>query len=130
MKLNVPRIDVDLASEGKWFPFTDTVSFKVAKFGNPAHKRALQHKFKQMQKYRDRGEFAQLERLTDELTVRCLFKDWRGLEEEGGKPLEYSHDAALSIICDPQYLGIKEFVSDCAASGDFDEEDEEDIVKN
>ena len=131
MKLNVPTIDMELATDGKWFKYTDTISFKVARDGNPQHKRAIQNKFKAINKYRERGEVDRIERINNELMARCIIRDWEGLEEEGVGPVPYSYETALSIISDPAYLGIKEFIVDCSsAAEEFDEQEEVDIVKN
>jgi len=129
MKLNVPKIDMDLASEGKWFKFNDEISFKVARDGNPQHKRAIQNKFKAIQKHRDRGEVDRIERINNELIARCVLRDWKGLEEEGVGAIHYSYEIALAIISDPAYQGIKEFIIECSsASEEFDEE--ADTIKN
>jgi len=132
MKLNIPQIDADLASEGKWFPFNDEVSFKIAQYGNPVHKRAVQAKFKHLQKLQERGEIERIERANNEILARCIVKGWRGLVEDGGRELEFTFDNALSIIADPTYRGIKDFITECSQmAGEFDtQDDEEEIVKN
>ena len=129
LKLNLPSVDMDAANEGVWFPFTDTISFKVARDGNPRHKRALQAKLKQIEKMRDKGDYSRIEHLTNEMTVRYVLKDWKGITEGKDKELPFSPDIALTILSDPQYEQIRNFILDSSRDESEFETEEDDIVK-
>jgi len=127
-KLNIPSVDMDHASDGVWFPYTSTISFKVARDGHPRHKRALQGKLKQIGKMREKGEFSRIEHLNNEMTVQYILKDWKGLKE-GTKNLPFEQATALSIISDPQYESLKNFIVDCSQDESAFETQEDEIVK-
>ena len=130
LNINLPKVNLDLAEDGKWFEFTDDISFKIARDNNPKHKRALQAKFKQIQKWQEKGDFRKIEHLTNEIIVRYLLKDWKGIKEEGGKMLPFSEDTALTIVSDPQYESIKEFIQDSSRDYmEFEVEVEETVKK-
>lgn len=129
LKLNLPSVDMDAASEGVWFPFTETISFKIARDGNPKHKRALQAKVRQIEKMRDRGEYKRIEHLTNEFTVRYILKDWKGITEGEGQELPFAEDTALTILSDPQYEQIRNFIMDSSRDESEFETEEEEIVK-
>ena len=128
MKLNLPTVDLETAEDGKWFPFNDTISFRVARDGNRNHKRALQNKFKSIEKMRTKNDFAAVERLTNEMMVKYILKDWKGLEDDG-QALPFSEDAALNVISNPEYEIIKEFITDCSQDRSEFETGEDEIVK-
>jgi len=134
LNLNLPRTDVDLATEGKWFPFSDEISFKVAQDGNPAHTRALQSKLKQIQKLQDKGDYARAMYIHDQITCKTILRGWKGIREEDGKgkdvDLPFSEDSALTIITNPAYKSIKEFVQDMSRDEQEFEEVKKEIVKN
>lgn len=129
LKLNLPSVDMDAASEGVWFPFNDTISFKVARDGNPKHKRALQGKLKQIEKMRDKGDYNRIEHLTNELIVRYILKDWKGITEGKGKELPFAPDVALTILSDPKYEQIRNFILDSSRDEVEFETEEEEITK-
>lgn len=126
--LNIPSVDMDQANDGVWFSYTPTISFKVARDGHPRHKRALQGKLKQIAKMREKGEFSRIEHLNNELTVQYILKDWKGLKE-GTKALPFDTSTALTIISDPQYEPLKNFVIDCSHEESAFETQEGEIVK-
>ena len=129
-KLNLPSLNMDVSTEGKWFQFNDDIRFKVARDGSPKHKRALQSKLKQIEKLRDKGDYNRIEHLTNEMLVRYILKDWEGIEEEGGRALDFTQDNALSIISDPQYEQIKNFIVDCSRDeSEFESEEDETVKK-
>ena len=129
LKLNLPSVDMDAASEGVWFTFTDTISFKVARDGNPKHKRALQSKIKQIEKMREKGDYNRIENLTNELMVRYILKDWKGITEGDDKELPFAQDTALTILSDPQYEQIRNFIVDSSRDESEFETEETEIVK-
>lgn len=129
LDLNLPSVDMDAASDGVWFPFTDKISFKIARDGNPKHKRALQGKVKQIEKMREKGDFNRIEHLTNELTVRYILKDWKGITEGKGKELPFSQETALTILSDPQYEQIRNYILDCSRDESEFETQEDEIVK-
>jgi len=131
LNLNLPRTDIDLATDGKWFQFTDDISFKVAQDGNPSHTRSLQSKLKQIQKLQDKGDYARAMYIHDQITCKNILKDWKGIREEGVKAdLPFSEESALTIITNPAYKSIKEFIQDCSRDESEFEEVKKEIVKN
>ena len=128
-KLNVPSINMDLSAEGEWFNFTPEISFKVARDGNPSHERYLQSNVKRFRKLEDKGEVRQLKQMRNEIIVKYILKDWKGLKD-GKKDFEFNQDNALAVISDPQYEAIKLFVLECSMDDMAFENDLEEIVKN
>ena len=128
-ELNVPSLNIDLSTEGVWFNFTPTISFKVARDGNPQHERALQAGIKRFRKLEEKGEMRQLKQARNELLTKYILKDWKGLTD-ANEPLPYTQEAALAIISDPQYESIRDFVMECSLDDSVFEDDVEDTVKN
>lgn len=131
LNLNLPKTDVDLATEGKWFQFNDEISFKIAQDGNPAHTRSLQSKLKQIQKLQDKGDFARAMHINDQILCKDILKGWKGIREEGStSDLPFSKETALTIISNPAYKSIKEFIQDCSKEDSEYEEVKEETLKN
>ena len=128
-KLNLPSVDMDKAEQGVWIDFTDTISFCIARDGNPKHKRALQSKLKQIEKMREKGEYKRIEHLTNEMTVRYILKDWKGITEGKGVELPFAQDVAMTILSDPQYEQIRNFIIDSSRDEVEFETQEDEIVK-
>jgi len=126
LKLNLPKTNIDLASDGRWVAFSDEISFKIAMDNNPGHKRAVQAKFKQIQKLREKSNFNRIEIINNELLVRYILKDWKGITEEGGKNLPFDEETALQILGNAEYQSIKDFIQD--ESREIDEYDSEVIA--
>jgi len=134
LKLNLPTVDLETAEDGKWFDFNETISFRVARDGNKAHKRAMQNRFKQLEKMRDKHDFKRIEAFTNEMLAKYILKDWKGIIEQGvgdkkDKALPFDETNAMSIISDPAYEIIKEFITDCSQSSVDFETGEDDTVK-
>lgn len=130
--LNLPTVDLETAEAGKWFDFNETMSFRIAKDGNAKHKRAVQGKFAQIEKLRGRNDFNRIEALTNELMSKYILKDWKGVTEEtdeGTVVLPFSSEVALTILSNPAYEIIKEFVLDCSQSRTDFETGEDELVK-
>ena len=122
-ELNLPSINMDVAEDGKWFVFNNDISFKVARDGNPKHKRALQSKFKQMTKLRERGDIARLEHMNTEMQAQYILRDWKGIKDDKGKEVTYSMEVGLTVLSNPRYAQVKEFIQDCSAdSAEFEED--------
>lgn len=129
MNLNLPQTNLDDAVDGRWCDFNDTIRFKIAMSNNPKHKRAIQNKLKQIEKLRDKGDYSRVEIINNEILAQHILKDWEGLKDDG-KALPFSQQAALSILNDPRYSPIREFIVDESMEfAEYEDEAEETVKK-
>ena len=110
----VARYDMKIAEEGKWFPVLDEFdvehgAFKCVFFeiGSPAwqaaNERAVRDTknkkgFRQAPKLNKREAAKEEDRETVRNFVDHVLIDWRGIEDEHGKPVKFSREAALSYF--------------------------------
>lgn len=143
MKINLKKVkgaygtDQKLATEGKWFNMSmlDGVEVKVAKSGNPAYDKLAQRLYKPYQdQIRRKVSLSEgvTKRITTDLIVKTLLKDWRGMPgEEEGTEVPFTEEAARELLDDPELKEIREEIlgfSDNFAA--FQMEADEDLEKN
>ena len=125
---NFKKIDLDIATNGKWFKFDDNISFKIAKFQNPKHKRRLQAQQQAVDRYEERGDFVRRDRINAEILAETILLGWKGVEYEG-KVVEYDQAKGAEMILDQSLGDNLLFISDCASNKVAFEEVEEKTVK-
>ena len=102
-----------LEQDGVWVDLGDGGSVKVARAGNKANRKLLKrlvgpHKAALRS---DRLPDDVLEKLTIECMARTILLDWRGIEEDDGKNVEYSVENAIRLL-----TAYKDFRDQIAAS--------------
>lgn len=129
--LNIPSIDIDLSTEGKWFEYGDTgIAFKIARNGNPQHKRALMGKANQIKKLTEKGDFNRANRINDEMIAQFILKDWRGVKN-ANKSVDYTVDNGIALLTDPRYEDVANFIADCSHEyAEYEAQETEELVKN
>jgi len=105
-------VDQKAATEGKWFPLSmiNGVEIKVAKTGNPIYEKAAKRLYSPYKERLRRQSLSTevMERITNDLIVQALIKDWKGMPGENGKNVPYSQEEAKKLIEDPELKEIKE----------------------
>ena len=105
-------IDLKLATEGKWFPLSmiSGVEIKVAKVGNPHYEKTAKRLYSPFKERLRRNTLATdvMERITNDLIVQSLLKDWRGMPGEDGQDVPFSQEEAMVLIKDPELREIRD----------------------
>lgn len=134
MKLKDVAVDANRAEEGAWvdnIPDMEGLRLKVRGNNNKDWRR-LQMKLIQAvpRKRRITGNLDPED--NDRITSLCLLNtsllDWEGLEDDDGKPLPYSREAAQKMLTDPDYRRFREAVS--FAAGKVADDSKEDIEED
>ncbi len=105
--------DLKTSVDGKWFPLSmiDGAEVLVAKSGNPNYDKLAQKLYKPYQdQLRRKVSLAQgvTDRIQNDLIVKTLLMDWKGMPGENGKDAPFSQDEAMKLISDPELKEIKE----------------------
>lgn len=119
MKLSTIAVNAAAEEAGRWMnsPGLPGVSFKVRGIGNSSY-RALQAKL--------RAEIPRAELLrgiSDEnadrmqvtLLVETILLDWKGIEDDDGKPLKFTKEKAAKLLADPNLRVLREAVVSASA---------------
>lgn len=106
MKISKFATDLTLEEEGVWVDIGEGAKVKVARIGNPKYRARL----RELQKpYRRQIRLDTLpEDLNDEIVIRAIadtiLLDWSGIEDDKGKAIKYSKDAAFELL-----KGLRDF---------------------
>lgn len=100
MKISAFRTDENLEVEGVWVDLGDGGKVKVARLGNPQHRKVSQalgrpHQA-QIRAGRLKPEVA--EKLGIQATAQAILLDWEGIEDDDGKLIPYSQEKALELL--------------------------------
>lgn len=114
MKVN-QRFATDAAAEeeGVWVEIGEGADLLIARFGNKNHERVLDRLRKPYRNIlRTGGEIpkSRAEAIVIEAAAEALLLDWRGLEDDSGKPIPYSREMAITLMTD-----LKDFRNQVAA---------------
>lgn len=102
MKITAFKTDATLETEGVWVDIGDGAKLKVARLGNPEHKRIAQRLSRphrgilEGKNLKAQAEVA--ERLGIQAAAQAILRDWEGLEEEDGTAIEYSTEKAMELL--------------------------------
>ena len=135
-KLSQFRIDVDKSVDGIWRKFGSDIEVKIARWNNPAFKNYLAElRAPYLNQLRRRTDDKELERTIDDLdkkaAARFVIRDWKNMEDDGGKAIAYTPEKAFEFISDPAYEYFYNYVFNVSNNIDlFFEEQKEDAVKN
>jgi hypothetical protein len=132
-KLSSFKTDSRKSEEGVWTEVGAGFEIRVARLGNPKYQAELKRLGKpHLHGIRRQGlESEQLKRIQAKATARYLLLDWRGLEDDDGKTIEYSYEKALELFLDPDYNEFLDIVLEAAGDMElFRVETIEDQIKN
>lgn len=111
-KLSAIRADLDKERNGVWVPYQMGIELKIARLGNPQYQEALRtatEARKVLLAVKDLSE-EQRQDVQREVVAKTILLDWRGVEDEDGKPLAYSPQTAMSWFKDPELWRVYNFV--------------------
>jgi len=113
--------DTDKAAEGQWIEFCPAqgegdkpLELKIARIGNPAYTERLQELVRPHRRKVRMGFDDDLEKFVKIAVAECCLVDWRGLDDDNGKPLKYTKAKSVEILTDPIYGDLFDFVMDVA----------------
>jgi len=106
MKISQFATDLDLEENGVWVDIGDGGQLLVARMGNPNYTRVVRELSKPYRSRIRKGT------MPDEISDEILFKamsqtillGWSGIEDDKGKEIKYSSDAAYDLL-----KGMKDF---------------------
>jgi len=140
MKLNIPKTDVVLTKDGKWFPYINGFEVKVARLNSRGYIKALQKAMKENaeQISEDNDKSAELQRkLMAEIYADHVLVDWRGLVDEDESHgdtivlIPYSRQLVIELLSDAGYDHLYKFVTAKAnVESNYYIEQSKDSVKN
>lgn len=95
--------------EGIWVDYPNGVSMKIARMGgaNTEYSRYLTNQLKPYKFQIDRGTLSEdkSREILLEVFARYVLKDWKGVTDEKGRPIEYSVEAAKKVLAEyPELL--------------------------
>lgn len=102
MKISSFATDLDLEENGVWVDIGDGGSLLIARLGNPRYTKAVRE-ISKPHKALIRNKTIS-EDLSDELLLKAMAQaillDWKGIEDDKGKEIKYSKDAAFQLLKD------------------------------
>lgn len=95
--------------EGIWVDYPNGVSMKIARMGgaNTEYARYLTNQLKPYKFQLDRGTLSEekSKEILLDVFARYVLKDWSGVTDEKGQPIEYSVEAAKKVLAEyPELL--------------------------
>lgn len=116
MKLSDMKVDVAKVEQGGWvdnIPELEGLRLKVRGSGNKDYRKLmgrLVDATPRKQRFGGRLDPVAQDRITSICLRDACLLDWEGLEDEDGKPLPYSKEAADKFLTDPEYAKFREGV--------------------
>lgn len=120
-----------LEKEGNWFDLGDNARVKIARFGNPHHKKLMDRLRQPYRGYILRNQEipeAENEKIILEAMAATIVLDWEGFYDADGREMLYSKEMALEAL--RNYRNFRDFVSTIALdASNFRSEAIEEVVK-
>lgn len=112
---NINKIKTDSQKEiqGVWTDFAEGIRLKIARARNPAYKKSIRdltepHQIKEIRE--DKLMLEDLDELLKQVRAKTILLGWENIEDEAGKPIEYSPEQALAFFNDPELHDFYTFV--------------------
>lgn len=119
--------------EGVWIDYAEGVSMKIARMGgaNYEYSRYLSAQLKPYKFQLDKGTLSEekSKEIMADVIARCVLKDWKGVTDGQGQPIEFSLAAAKEILFQYPEL-LKDLQTQASDYRRFALEVLEDVVKN
>jgi hypothetical protein len=102
MKISTFATDLDAEENGVWVDIGDGGQLLVARLGNPKYQKFLREISKPFKSSIRRKTIS--EDKSDELMLKAfsntILLDWKGIEDDKGKAIKYTPDAAYQLLHD------------------------------
>jgi len=95
------KTDEKLEAEGNWLDVGEGGFLKIARLGNKAYKTKLKQLREPFKAYTVRGQDipdAEADDIVRRAMAETILVGWKGMEDEEGKPLNYSPEAAYKAL--------------------------------
>ena len=112
LDLNLPKLNTESETNGVWFKYNDSISFKIARYGNVEYIREMLKFREEYQPLIDNKEVSEDEakKILAEVYSRTILKDWKGIEEGDSGKLEYTIQNGVGLLSDERYRDVNEFI--------------------
>ena len=112
------RLDEKKSVDGVWRDFGAGIKLKIARMHSPEFNKFYA---KISEPYRNQIRARSLDGdiladLMKQTIAKYVIRDWKGLEDDDGKPIKYTPEKALEIISDPANVIFYDFVLDVSTS--------------
>lgn len=110
--INKIKTDAKKEAQGVWVDFEVGIKLKIARARNPAYRELMRQLTEPHRKNIREGE-AELELLEDllrQVRAKTILLDWKNLEDETGKTIEYGSEQALEFFNDAELRDFYTFV--------------------
>lgn len=132
-KLSLLRSDAKKETEGVWVEWEHGVSLLIARLNNPGFQARVRVLTAKHTKEIRSGSFPdeEMEGVSKSAMAHHVLLGWKNIEDEDGKPLEYSNEKALELLNEPDLRDMYQFVLTQANERDlYRREVEEDSTGN
>lgn len=113
MKLGTVAVDTAKSEDGIWREVVRGTGFecRIARHNNSRFRAALESRIIDLSRDSQKEPTAeQYAEATLMAFCSCVLVDWRGLEDDDDKPIDYSPEKAFEILSDPQYADLRESI--------------------
>jgi len=111
-------------TEGVWVDCGSDLRLKVARLGSPAYEEEIRKLAKPFMRQMRLGtmNIEDMENLAKKAVAKHILQDWENLEDEIGKPIEFSKEKALELF--DTYPDFYSIVKDVAGEAEIFRQDE------
>ena len=111
MDLNIPALDVETESQGKWFLYRGNIRLKIARMNNDPYIEGAAEMASMLEEdLGDADEKKQVEFMAT-LYSRYILKDWGGVvNKAGGKKVKYTSKIGVGVLADKKYKHMLAFI--------------------
>ena len=113
--------DLDKVEKGVWVDWLEDIKLCIASTNKRAYKQARQRLLKPYMRKIRSGAISN-DKILDIVKpafARHVLVDWKNIEGEDGKPVQYSPEKALEFFNDPALSVLYDFVIETAGESDF-----------
>lgn len=115
-RLSALRSDLTKEKLGIWVAWELGIRFRIARMNNPSYDAAVREALRPHRDRIRRGvmDEREIERLSLQAVATHILTGWENVDDDDGKPIEYSPEKSAEIIGDPRYRDVYDFVIDCS----------------
>jgi hypothetical protein len=120
MRFSELAADLSLEEAGVWVPYNGDVEFRVASASSKRAVNAYRKFMRPVERRIATGSLRDEEATTiiAKFIVHGLLIDWKGVDDDKGKPLPFSVAAAEQALALPEMKYVRKFIQDAAGEQD------------